>query len=579
MSKQSIQTEHLSIPENIGREIVESAALFSCPLLRTDKFVAFCRARELRVDKSRLLRLERLGLFAPLFRVNKPDKNAKPFRIPIRKDENWFNTGWAWDATQVPSRHSIPSDKDKEQEAYYSIFQIGWLRSVLDGLSFSVEADAYINEKDTLSEAWAEKVRFQLDFSLSSLESARKHTHQRAIGFLCQYLSNRYYARALGDQRSIRVVNSSSWDEWIEVGDHRWDSEEEVRRWDPKRVELLFDLTPERLKKAYESCSWEQRLRDPLANWYPLVQFVSIDERRRLKGTALFAETMREGALMLRSLHLDLYNEQLPPPDEVHTTVITHIPELEVRKDVRRYLEFVVNDYGLNPQPKLVLFLEGQSEERVINKLFDEYIGFPAGKACIEIVVVRGVGNATGSKKDGYGAILGLIDYLHHHQTLTFIILDNENNVKDLQNAASKRHSVYGYRNRITRPDYIRVWRRSFEFDNFSDTEIASALSQAAEGKHRFNSKEIAACRKSRLPGAELALLFHNRTGSPVRKEILGDILAATMLAATSRKAIGNRPIVKALERVVALAVNNPFPVMDHIWRANQASKVLAKKR
>jgi hypothetical protein len=300
----------------------------------------------------------------------------------------------------------------------------------------------------------------------------------------------------------------------------------------------------------------------------------------RLKGKALHAETLREGALMLRWLHQDLYGEELPPPNEVHGTVITHIPELAIRKDVRRYVEYVVNKYGLNPQPKLVLIVEGETEERVVNRIFEEGFGFTLGVCWIELLVIGGVGNATGNKKDDrFRAILRLIDYLHHHQTLVYVLLDNENYSSRLKSEISRASSIYGHRRRITRPEYIHIWKSTFEFDNFSDTEIASALTKVANGAHKFNVKDIATCRLSKQPGACLSRMYSETTQHDLPKVKLSDILVGKIMRPTSRRSATRRPIVKVLHRVAELAMKNPFPVMQEIWEKNQTSKMLAKKR
>jgi len=569
----------ISIPPDFGREIVESAAFMVCPLLSTDKFVTFCKKRGISIDKARLLRLERLGLFAPVFRVCTPDEDdAQPFYVPVRDGNNWFDKGWAWDATQTPAQHRMPEDKDRSQEGYYSIFQVDWLRLVLSMMTLHVSLDSYLTN-EALPEDWWRRIGESIEHSRALLDGARTQQYRRAIALLCQFISNRYYPKALGDLRSNHVSSTNSRDSWLSVGDHRWNWRNEARKWDPKRAESLFGLTPERLEHAYDSLAGGQSWLDPLANWYPLVQFVPIDERRRLKGEALLAETLREGALMLRSLYADLYGKELPPPNEVQRTVITHMPELEVRKDVRRHLEFVVNRYGLNPRPKLVLLLEGESEERIVNTLFDAYFGFHASKAWIEIINVRGVDTATGGKRDSYAAILRLVDYLHHHQTLTFIVLDNENKAKRLKQEAASFRSIFGHRTRVTRPEYVRVWKQSFEFDNFSDSELADALGEAAQRNVVFATAELATCRSSANPGSALTRLYQERAKRGLHKPQLSDILAARMLSPTSRKAIANRPIVKVLERIVALTMKNQFPVMQDIWEKNQRSKVLAKKR
>lgn len=89
----------LTLPVNAGRAIVEAGALIACPLLGTDRFIKFCRERGLSINRDRLFRLERLGLFAPGFRVRTPKKETQPFNIPVRKGNNWFTKRWAWDTT------------------------------------------------------------------------------------------------------------------------------------------------------------------------------------------------------------------------------------------------------------------------------------------------------------------------------------------------------------------------------------------------------------------------------------------------------------------------------------------------
>src|SRR5690606_33707060 len=140
-----------------------------------------------------------------------------------------------------------------------------------------------------------------------------------------------------------------------------------------------------------------------------------------------------------------------------------------------------------------------------------------------------------------------------------FILLDNENNAKELKVEAARSHSIFGRRLRIRRPEYIRVWRRSFEFDNFSNTETAAALSEITGRRGRFRVAEVAACRTMNDPGSALGRLFKDKMDYGLPKIPLSAILVAIMLAPSSRKAIGNRPIVRVLERILALAAKNPF--------------------
>jgi len=343
-------------------------------------------------------------------------------------------------------------------------------------------------------------------------------------------------------------------------------------------VECLFDLTPEKLRHAYQGLAVSQAHCDPLERWYQLTQFVNIQLREKLKGDALRAETLRSGAHMLRLLHKDLYDDELPHPNEVTGTIITHIPELEVRNDTRRYLEFVVNRYGLNPQPKVSLIVEGHSEEKAVTTIFERYLGAHPGRYGIELIVLGGIDAATGTKEDRFRAIVRLIDYLHHHQTFTFLLLDNERYARKLKSEAQRAKSIHR-RRYVTRPDYIKVWKVSFEFDNCSCTEIATALCELAEGKAKFSCGEISSCKQSSDPGARLKDLYHRKTGQKLDKLKLSDRLTEQMLSPTSRRNLTNRPLTQTLERVSRLAAQNPFPTMQEVWEQNQASKYFGKKR
>ena len=575
-NKKTDSEKLLTIPARAGRAIVESGAVLACPLLGTDGFVKFCSDRGLRIDRERLIRLERLGLFSPVFRVRTPRSNAAPFYIPLHQGNNWFTKRWAYDTTRVPQNHTVSAHTDQTQEGYYSIFQIEYLNRVLTELTLRVSLDAYLDQGDSRPINWQN----WLEYAEQSAASLRDHEYRRAIALLCQHISNRYFPQTQGDKRSMEVQNGSSSDPWIIVYAQNWDWEEEVQRWDPKETARLYRLTPKNLRHAYEGLARAQAHCDPLERWSPLTQFISLRERERLKGDALRAETIRAGAHMLRLLYEDLYEEELPPPDEVTKTVFDHFPEMEVRRDVRRYLEFVANRFGVNPQPRLSLIVEGQSEEAAVIQIFEEYYGNHPGVYGIEIIVLGGVDNATGSRKeDRFRAIFRLIDYLHHHQTFTFLILDNENYASRLKREAKKAKSIHSEQRYVTRPEYIRIWEDSFEFDNFSCTEIAAALNELAQGKATFTRQDVIGVKSRDNPGSALVKLYRCKTSHGLRKVELSKILVGNMMSSTTRRKVESRPIIKTLERVRSLAAQNPLPTTQGVWEINQASKYLGKKR
>jgi len=567
----------LGVPRNAGRAIVEAGALFICPLLSTSKFVTYCVERGLPITQERLLLLERLQRFAPIFRVRTPPGRARHFRIPIQSRNNWFDKGWAWDTTSFAQSHQVPAITDRGREGYYSIFQLDHLELVLNRVTIEVQLDWHL-ETSAKPVDWNTRAADWLKVALRSPDELRGTEFRRAIGFLCQFVSERYNPYAQSDQRKMQIGRTYYEDQWVSaLPDDDWLSY--ARSWDKNTAVNLYDLTPQKLRHAYETLAVAQEHIDPLARWHQLVQFVAVDQREKLKGGALLAETLRSAAFILRSLYRDLYGEELPHPNEVTGTIITHIPEVEVRQDKRRFLEFVVNRFHLNPQPLAAIIVEGPTEQKAIEWIYEKHFGSHPGRYGIEIIVLGGVDTATGTKEDRFRAILRLIDYLHHHQTMTFLVLDNERYARKLQAEAREAKSIHHTRRYVTRSDYVKVWHRSFEFDNYSNTELASALTVLSSGKVRFSGTEVETCKNHTEHGSELKRLFKDRTGKKLNKMQFAETLVLAMLSPSSRKKIANRPIVRFLNRVAGLVTRNPLPTMHESWELNQISNFFGKKR
>jgi hypothetical protein len=569
----------LAIPPNAATLLLRNGGVYLCRPLRSREFVRFCKERGIKIDAARLLRFERLGIFAPLFRVYRSNAR-KPLRLPLTTTR-WFKKGYAIDTTSGQP-HTIPRQNEDDSEAYYSRFQIASLISTVAQFTATINLESFLDSNDFDEVNWLRRGAELRTFSeMHRRMPGDVNRFRPAIDLLCQFISDRYYPYTRSNQRT-RIVSQGGFasDRWMVINGTNWKWEAYARAWDPKHAERAFDLTPKKLRHAYETLAHEQSWDDPLQRWYQLLQFVSPRQRDHLKGKALAAETMRGGALMLRLLYRNLYGEELPHPNEVGMTIITHMPELAARADVRRHIEFVVNRFDLNPAPKLTLFVEGHSEEVAVKAIFERYFGAPAGTHQIEIINLGGVDNATGGRRaDRFRAILRLVDYLHHHQTFTFLILDNENNAQRLKDAAKDLVSTLHANRYATRPEYIKIWRSSFEFDNFSATEIARAMTVLARGSVSFTSRDVATCKKAQNPGAELSALYARRTNAGLNKIDLALKLVEIIFDPSCRKALANRPLIKTLERVVRLAARNPFPTMEESWERNQTSNYLGKTR
>lgn len=205
----------LELPKAAGRAIVESGAIIACPVLRTGRFIDYCKGRGLSVNAERLLRFEQLGLFRPIFRVKTPPRDAPPFYVPIRRGNNWFRLGWAWDATRPRRNHSLPTGNGEESEAYYSVFQLDALALAISEMTLSVHLDDLLLSKREID--WSARGKRWMEFAEQTRELTSGHDFRAAIPLLCQYISNAYYPRTQTDQRTVRVGLPSYSDDWLDV--------------------------------------------------------------------------------------------------------------------------------------------------------------------------------------------------------------------------------------------------------------------------------------------------------------------------------------------------------------------------
>lgn len=242
-----------------------------------------------------------------------------------------------------------------------------------------------------------------------------------------------------------------------------------------------------------------------------------------------------------------------------------------------KHLEYLVNEYNLNPRPKVILFVEGDGEAAELPKLASSLLGYDFGTAGIEIRALGSVDEFSGDRRlNPHGALPRLVDDFHARQTIVFVILDNENTAKrtrdDLVNARSK---IVPER-MLTRSDYVHLWDRTFEFDNFSDEEIAQAMTAVAESRYAFEMDEIAQCRAAwdEKPRDHLSALYRAKLqyGLP-KKELASALMRSVGMHPESEvPATGEpkRPIVRLLKTVIRLAVANHQPESNEGWLLNQ---------
>lgn len=564
-----------------------------CGLLPTDQFVSFCRGRGIRASRDQLEQFERLKLFFPLARVQFPkitlkveySEDRKTYRDLgiLEEDEvwngetredyssfhfvkefagNWMQEGLLWEPR---SREFEPwsgfwEDDGRKVESYYAMFQCLPLHHLNRDLTIRVAPESWAAHS---VEKARETACQMANLAKTWTDAVRQNgcPGQRAA-LICQAISNRYYPKTQSDRRTLIVSRHAPYYEW------NW--KEYRRNWDAEAVRRLLGVSIEELKLLQEQTASYARWIDPLESWYSLARFVSIEQRKYLKGEALLARTLYSMEEMLRLFYHDLTGEKLCGPDESPGWRLSDFYGEGVPDNELQYLEFLTNKYHLNPRPRLLLLVEGEGERQQVPRIAQELLGYRMERVGIQVETLMGIGEVKKLER--------LIDHYHYRQTIVYLILDNENNApklrKRLLEARSKYPDVPG---RITKPNYIFLWEKCFEFDNFSDEEIAGALTTVAGGRYTFTPTEVAQAR-ARFGRVKdpLSSLYRQKVGYGLNKPGLVEALVKGMLdnprAEFDPEGKPARPIAAKIWDVIKLATKNYQPVRLKHWRETQQS-------
>jgi len=554
--------------------ILNNECFRTCNFLTASSLVSYCKERGIDISERVLERFEELALLFPIARakefpypckIRMTDDGRGYERLgPLEDGEEWLgetrteysrfyfgrtgahewlSDGYLWDPKSrpfVPWKSYRDADGSMRVESYYSHFQAYEIWFRLKSMRRLISAESWISDPS----GWA---HFVSDWAAEELNFAKNHYLRYEIPLLCQVISNRYYPLTQTNQRYFKLSVSSRWD-WREFS----------RRWDAQAVLNQLQLESNDIRKMWEMMVLSGKDVDPLEDWYDLVSYVSVEKRERLKGSALCAQTWYTMEHMIRQFYSDLTGENLPTPEGPVTDKFW--PGAEARKELLPLtkLEQLANDYNINPRPNLILVVEGQSEAEIFPSTIESLFGSSVQSLGIEIMPLKGIGNFTGKKQhDPYGALSRFIDYYHSRGTIVFIVLDCEGRARQVRDQLLEAKSIHQERY-VTRAEYVQLWKTNIELDNFSDQEIADALSNAADGRATFTADEIHRVRQSFGESKKVTLgnLFQEKTGRDLDKPAVLSSLVK-LVRGDKWDVDDARPIIPIIREVIRLANEN----------------------
>jgi hypothetical protein len=253
--------------------------------------------------------------------------------------------------------------------------------------------------------------------------------------------------------------------------------------------------------------------------------------------------------------------------------------------DRYKRLYYLANDFGLDYQPRVMVFLEGKTEETVLPILFELYLGNKPENYGIEFVNIGGISKFFGpgisirgpDKKPPKTFISNfnhLVNYnLNKWQIIPFFIGDAENDITSL--LKSKGAILFNDERYPFPEDWQFVWGitnnnqpfvgKDFEMACFNDDEISLALSETL-------SKQILArqVKEKRDTGEGLKQIDPDVEKYKIK---VAEKLCQNLIEKykTERNnAVFERPVFKAIDRIANLAVLNHPPVSREIEIENK---------
>jgi hypothetical protein len=318
---------------------------------------------------------------------------------------------------------------------------------------------------------------------------------------------------------------------------------------------------------------------DPLGGWHRLVREASRESWEELRGDARSAVDLRIAAELLLSYYDRLAKARqaraLPrPTGRKHT-------EFDTRFKPRGHVERVLTDFGLSPQPRLVLVVEGVTEMLIFPRLL-KHFGIRTDREFIAIEDREGV------TKDISALLAYAIApptqveekgrYLRPLRPLTrlLVMTDPEGPMATPEQRQKRRtawlnrlvrtfpprHRTAAVRGALERLIHVETWDehgQAFEFAHFTDRQLATVIASLGKRERQPSLRDRTEhIRRLRVDRANIEKALEPKATKRELAQALWPVLLAKIKRAQRTDTAGRIPIVRVLDEATRLA--NEFP-------------------
>ncbi|RKX45039.1 MAG: hypothetical protein DRP27_05150 [Thermotogae bacterium] len=556
------------------KELILQEAFYQNFPLEVNKFIGYCKERGLNVNRGYLEDIEREGLFRPIMRVD-------GYYVNNTTDlKELYENGRVIDPRQkgfVPWANYYEKRERYREEivhSYYHPYQIYFLKKVLEvGLRLSPFNIPQNNDELVLT--IREREKYMSDYLGKLRKDSKKH--EKFVELLL-FIQNKYLP--LVKQPGHIIVTGE-----IVTGERWYDLQKKVI---PKEIVSALSLEAEEIDEYRGSIGRDGLYIDPLRAWYDLIKYIKYDKRQKLRGKALLAQDFYLISDMLALLLEDLTGKKQLETGSLDDTMkgcgVIRVYGKELNYVDRDVLMRFLREYGINPRPRLVLIVEGDTEE-VAFPIIANAMDIPLESCGIQIINIHGVDKHPRALIVDYSTPdIYQVDkeyYIHPERTKVFIIFDREGNerwikrfIKDpddeiekmmkdvLSIIKQKKKNTSAKTNDIFHKHTVKyhIWNKSFEYDNFSDKELSHELNEyGVKHGYQFNitPSEIKNCRYG---NKNLKTFLESRppdyTSLNKREfgEQIGNFIAKEIKERRNRFE-NQRPVEKVLEEIIRFAV------------------------
>ncbi len=566
---------------------LENELYLENPPLEMTKFIEFCNKRGVNINEDILEKLEKNKKFYPLFRINNPynpiNEQFVELSFEFKEHPNFIEL-YENDDIYLPDSKSFEDYKkfidsktsSYKISSYYSTFQIYHLESILN--EENIEKN-YILIIDLLiaiqiyspygrSNLREIGLKTDTDYFYKKLKEFDLNKILKILNTNENLLYKTYYEISsklkglLGSNEMIQLWKNISWN---------------------KKDECIGNT-----RLGIEYLQWAMMLKKCIESYlkHEIFDVDEIDDWRKIPEKI----PSKEEGINLRACRNEKYINKIND-------------EYEFKLN-RKKLYYLANSLTLDYHPRVIIFVEGYTEEIMIPKFF-EFCGYNFKDVGFEIVNISGISNfysGTINVKDENNKkyiknivsnFKNLIEFnLELYQIIPFFIGDNENNIKNqlkngiifdlkrLFKSIDKRpfneikeeyfNNNENVNNKII-DDLTWIWKYDFELDNFSADELKEAINSVCNKKYTLNDIEkiYNSCKEGNKKGIKsLGKIVDNNKIEINNKafEILKKKYKEGKI-----KDINERPIFKLIEKL--------FSILDNNYQPNNTKQSMENKK